>query len=45
MPLSALSARELLTTPETLFAAQMVALPDPRLFSNASQAGGAAFAR
>jgi len=45
MPRPARPARELLTEPETLLAAQTVALPDPRVYSNASQAGDAAFAR
>src|SRR5580692_428099 len=45
MPPAALPARDLLTAPETLLPAQIVPLPDPRIFSNASQAGGAAFAR
>jgi Glycosyltransferase 61 len=45
MPHATRPARDLLTAPETLLAAQKVALPDPRVFSNASQAGDAAFAR
>jgi len=45
MPQIARPARDLLAAAETLLPAQTMALPDPRVFSNASQAGDGAFAR